>query len=391
MKRHVSVGIAVYVVLSSVCSSTAFGQEDLAPPKTARFCNVEAKACNTLTWAGEYYEGRNEGDAKVVSRFWITEWGRDGVEMNGKTAYAVQNGFPLEAFFHGKIAPDGVSLQGGTFEWRVGYGSSGAGTFTFTWSKAASNRMTDLAVGQFQSARHSQTNPNILLPPGAAEEYASYPDVVRAILLPETGITPGDAKRACNDPFVNNPATALEVARYAYRQSDRKRGDCWLQTSMKLGSMRAKVVYATTFLYGWQGTPKDEPKGFGILKANVETKDPWDIWLLTQCYIDGTGTPKDPQQAAILTAYTLKHDDAYQVSQLVGADDEELVANFQKMSVMMNPPTTTKTQCQMVPVPGGNGEVRQSCRTSSTVDEKALEEKLDNVDRDRANKAKANP
>lgn len=81
----------------------------------------------------------------------------------------------------------------------------------------------------------------------------------------------------------------------------------------------------------------------------------------------------------------------YQVTQLVGADDEQLVANFQKMSVMMNPPTTTKTNCPMVPVPGGNGQVRQSCTTSSTVDEKALQQKLDNVDRDGANKAKANP
>jgi hypothetical protein len=369
----------------------AYAQEDLAPPKTARFCNVEAKDCANLTWAGEYYEGRKDGETKVTSRYWITRWEKDGVEMNGKTAFAVQNGFPLEAFFHAKIAPDGASLQGGTFEWRVGVWSSGTGTFTLTWNKTASNSMGEFAAGQFQAPRHSKTNPNILLPPGAAEAYASYPDVVRAILLPETGITPADAKRPCNDPAVANGAAALEVARYAYRKGEMKRGDCWLQTSLALGNVRAKVVQATTFLYGWQATPKDQPKGFGILKANLGTKDPWDVWLLTQCYIDGTGTPKDAHQAAILTSYTLTHDDVYQVSQLVGADDEQLVQVFQRMSVYMDPPTTTKTNCQMVPVPGGNGQTRQSCTTTSTVDAKALQQRLDNVDQQRANKAAANP
>lgn len=99
MNRHGWLAFAVSGVLWGVCSPTALGQEDLAPPETARFCNVEAKSCNNLTWAGEYDQGRDEGDAKVVSRFWITEWGRQGVEMNGKTANAVQNGFWLEAFF----------------------------------------------------------------------------------------------------------------------------------------------------------------------------------------------------------------------------------------------------------------------------------------------------
>jgi hypothetical protein len=384
-------GLAVCVVLCSVLVPVAYGQEDMAPPKTARFCNIEAKSCNDLTWAGEYYEGRNDGDTKIVSRFWIKRWEKDAVEIEGKTAFAVQNGFPLEAFFHGKIAPDGTSIQGGTYEWRVGVGSSGTGRWTLTWSKAASNMMGEFAAGQFQTPRHSKTNPNILLPPGAAEVYASYPDAVRAILLPDNAITPTDAKRACRDAGVTQAAMAVEIARYAYRTGDMKRGDCWLKTAMDLGSVRAKVIYATTFLYGWQGTAKDGAKGFGILKANLGTKDPWDIWQLTQCYIDGTGTPKNAHEAAILTSYTLTHPDVIDVSQMVGADDEQLVHEFQRLSVMMNPPTTTKTNCQMVPVPGGNGPVKQSCTTTSTVDDKALERQLGNVDQNYQNKKNANP
>ena len=382
-------GLILGAFAACAFAGAAMAQEDLAPPKTAKFCNVEAKECNTLTWQGEYYEARKDGDPKIVSRFWIKRWEKDHIELEGKTAYAVANGFPLEAFFHGKIAADGASVQGGTYEWRVGYGSSGNGTWTLTWSKAGSNSMGEFAAGQFQAPRHSKTNPNILLPPGAAEIYASYPQEVRAILLPDNAITPADAKRACRDAAVTQAPIALEIARYAYRTGDMKRGDCWLQTAMDLGSVRAKVIYAMTFLWGWQGTPQNPPKGFEILKANLGTHDPWDVWQLTQCYIDGLGTPKDAHQAAILTSYTLTHDDVYQVSQMVGADDEQLVHEFQRLAVMMNPPTTTSTKCQMVPVPGG--QTKQSCTTTSSVDDKALQRQLGNVDQDYANKKSANP
>jgi hypothetical protein len=383
-------GVVVCVVWMCAFAMPAFGQEDLAPPKTARFCNIDAKECDTLTWAGEYYESRKDGDPKIIARFWIKRWEKDAVELEGKTAFAVANGFPLEAFFHGKIAADGASIQGGTYEWRVGYGSSGSGTWTMSWSKAASNSMGEFAAGQFQAPRHSKTNPDILLPPGAAEVYATYPQEVRAILLPENAITPADAKRACHDAAVTQAAMSLEIARYAYRTGDMKRGDCWLQTAMDQGSVRAKVIYAQTFLFGWQGTPKDPAKGFGILKANLGTHDPWDVWQLTQCYIDGVGTPKDAHQAAILTSYTLTHQDVFDVSQMVGADDEQLVHEFQRLSVMMNPPTTTKSNCVNEPVPGTN-QMKQRCTTMTVVDDKAMQRQLGNVDQNYQEKKNANP
>ncbi len=372
-------------------SQAAFGQDDLAPPKTARLCNSEGKDCNNLTWTGEYYEGHKDGETKITTRWWITRWEKDAVEMNGKTTYAVQNGFPLEAFLHAKIAPDGASLQGANFEWRIGYGASGNGTFQMTWSKAGANSMTEFAAGQFQAPRHSKNNPDILLPPGAAEVYATYPDVVRAILLPESGLTPADAKRECHDPDVTEAAAALEISRYAYRKGEMKRGDCWLLAAMGLGSVRAKVINATTFLYGWQGTPKDEPRGFAILKANVGTRDPWDVWLLTQLYIDGVGTPKDAHQAAILTSYTLTHNDVYNVSQTVGADNEYLVAEFQRLSVYMSPPTTSKTSCSMAPATDGSGQMKKKCTTVSVVDEEALKRRLGDVNQNYQNKANSNP
>ena len=369
---------------------TSLGQE-FTPPKTARLCNVEAKDCANLTWAGEYYEGRKDGETKVTSRCWITQWDKDAVEMNGKTAFAVQNGFPLEAFFHGTIAPDGASIQGGTFEWRVGVWSSGTGTWTMTWNKAASNAITGAGAAQFQAPRHSTTNPNILLPPGAAEVYASYPDVVRAILLPEAPLLATDSKLARHEQSITDAATALEIARFAYRAGEMKRGDCWLLAAMGLGSVRAKVIDATIFIHGWQGTPKDPARGFGILKANLGTHDPWDIWILTNCYIDGTGTPKDAHQAAILTSYALTHDDVYDVSQMVGADDAQLVAEFQRLSVYMDPPTTSKTDCNEQKDSSTPSGMRKVCHTTSVVDEKAMDRRLGNINADYQNKVNSKP
>jgi hypothetical protein len=132
-------------------------------------------------------------------------------------------------------------------------------------------------------------------------------------------------------------------------------------------------------------------KGFGILKANLGTRDPWDVWQLTQCYIDGVGTPKDAHQAAILTSYTMTHDDVYQVSQMVGADDEELVHEFQRLSAFMYPPTTTKTDCNTMPARDSSGTMRKTCTTTSVVDDKALQRQLNNIDQDYKNKKSSNP
>jgi hypothetical protein len=74
---------------------------------------------------------------------------------------------------------------------------------------------------------------------------------------------------------------------------------------------------------------------------------------------------------------------------MVGADDEQLVHQFQRLAVMMNPPTTTSTKCQMITVPGG--QTKQSCTASSSVDEKALQRQLGNVDQNYQNKRSANP
>ena len=385
--------VMLLLLLSScVYLPRTFGQQndsDLAPPQTMRMC--VNNDCDNLTWTEDHYEAHKDGKTAISARYWITRWEADHVEFTGKTATAVDGVYPLEATFTGKIAPGGNSIAGGSLDWRVGYSASGSGTYTLTWKAGPSNATTVGNVGQFQAPRHSKANPNILLPPGASEVYVSYPDVVRALLQPDYALTPKDARRACHDPYVLDVNTALEIARFAYRAGDMKRGDCWLITSGELGNTRAKVIYATTFLYGWQGTTKDEAKGFGMLKMFMSTKDPFDIWLLLQCYIDGTGTPKDAHQAAILTSYALTHNDVERVSLMIGSDDAEKVLEYQRLMALMFPPETTSTTCSIEKAPDAPGGRQRICHTSSEVDQKALQRNLDNVDREYSEKVKQKP
>jgi len=365
------------------CSPFLFSQSDEpAPPQKARLC--DDTGCYDFTWNGDHYDAFMQGRPGLFARFWIQAWTRDDVEFSGRTAFAVNGAFPAEGFYHGKISPQGNSIVGGTVDWRIGFSASGTKAYTLTWTNSASNAIEAGDVAQFQPPRHSKTNPNILLPPGAAEVYASYPDIVRAILLPEYALTPKDAKRPCNDPYVLDANTSLEIARFAYRAGDMKRGDCWLKLAVILNSTRARVIWATTFLYGWQGTPKDEVKGFGMLKMFLETKDPWDIWILGQCYTDGIGTPKDAHEAVNLTNYAVTHDDVYQVSMMIGADDAEHVREFQRMQVLMNPPT--KESCH----PASAGEVANKgnlhCGSYGEIDQDRLRQELNTVDANYANK-----
>jgi hypothetical protein len=379
--RWVGVALLLLVAGGSPSLFCQAGGSQPVPPQKARMCDDQG--CYDFTWAGDHYDAVMEGKPGLFARFWITTWTADGIEFQGKTAFAVDGIYPAEGTYRGKISQRGNSIVGGIVDWRVGYGAHGSKPYTLTWANSSENAVEAADVAQFQPPQRSKTNPNILMPAGAAEVYASYPDAVRAILLPEYALTPKDAKRACHDPYVLDRNTALEIARFAYRAGDMKRGDCWLLTSEALNNTRARVIYATTFLYGWQGTAKDEAKGFGMLKLLMSTRDPWDIWLLNQCYIDGTGTPKDAHEAAILASYAMTHDDVYQVSQLIGSDDAAQVKQFERLQVLMNPPMKASTRCRAAsPAERASPNVAngQYCESISVIDQDAVQRRLNAID-----------
>jgi len=336
-------GMLLLLLSSCVFLGKMAGQkdEDLAPPQKMRFCLD--KDCENLTWVGDHYEGRKDGQTAIVARFWLKQWEADHVEFEGKTAMAIAGGYPLEATFTGKIAPGGGSIVGGVDEWRIGYSASGTLSYTLTWDKSASNAMAVGNVGQFQAPRHSKTHPNILLPPGASEDYASYPDDVRAILQPEHPLTPKDSKRACNDPYVIDENVALEIGKFAYRAGEIPRGNCWTRKAAMLNSTRGRILLALGWHTGWQG-PKDDAKFFGMLKMYEHERDPFGMYYLEQCYVNGIGTAKDTHEATQVDMWLMTSQAGQDVQMMIGADDEEVMREYRRLQVLMNPPMKSVTR-----------------------------------------------
>jgi hypothetical protein len=202
------------------------------PPQTMRLC-IQPH-CLNLTWAGDHYEGREDGSPTLVWRYWITNWDSTKVEFSGKTVNPADGVYPLEATFTGELAPGGGSILNGSAAWRVGYSQSGIVAYTLVWDNQPSNKAAigDIAVAQ--APRRSTTNPNILLPPGASEAFASYPAEVRAILQPEYPLTPADAERPCSETKqITDANTAVEIGKFAFRAGEIDRAGCWIDYSIQ--------------------------------------------------------------------------------------------------------------------------------------------------------------
>ena len=372
------------LVLLLLLSSCVYlgGQEPSrsVPPQKMRLCITAGGKtdCFNLVWVSPYYEGRKDGETKIEVRYWITEWEDGHVQLTGKTAYAMGGGFPLDATIDARIGADGAHIAG-ILDWRVGYSASGTAQYTLSWSKDPSNAIDLQYVGQFQSVHYSKTNPNVILPPGASETYVSYPVDVRALLQPDYALTPKDAARKCHDPYVLDPNTSLEIARYAYRAGDIALGNCWTMTAVALGSARARTLNAVGWQMGWWG-PKDDVRAFGMLKMNAGDKEPWGLLFLMNAYIDGKGTGKDSHAAAMITSYMITHDDTNAVMEMVGSDDESLTRQKARLELFLNPPTKSETKCTQPYVTAGGIKVPGRCDTYSVPDNDALQRKANQIE-----------
>jgi len=90
--------------------------------------------CANLTWNQDHYDGRLDNTTVVSSRYWVKAWGKDRVELYGKTAAAADGLYPAEGVFAGRISPQGNSLTDGVDSWRIGPRKSGTMGFTLTWA-----------------------------------------------------------------------------------------------------------------------------------------------------------------------------------------------------------------------------------------------------------------
>jgi hypothetical protein len=384
--------LPLLLLWSCIYPGRMVGQKEggLAPPQKGRLC-VEAD-CTNLTWAGDHYDGRKDGKPDIVARFWLKVWEAGHVEFSGKTAMAIAGGFPLEATFTGRIAPGGGSIADGVQEWSVGYSASGTGTYSLTWDKTPSNAVALGNVGQFQAPRHSKANPNIRLPPGASEAFASYPADVRAVLLPEHELLPEDAVRPCDDAKeddkdntgVYDPVLSLEIGRFALRRGEYLRGRCWINHSAVLNANpRAVVLLGVLYLMGWT-FPKDAHQAFHYFDGGgFRQRDPWAIYFMEQAFETGNGATKNPAKAAEFESYLMTHDDGQTVLSMIGADDASVVWRAARMRAIANAPTKPTSKCDDQPRTNPSTGVRTYgtvCDTTYVTDYEALQRELDRLD-----------
>lgn len=327
MKRRGAGRLLVFLLLLSRMPAPAIhAQQNTAvpgPPQQMRICT---SLCETLTWAGDHYDGVPDGETKPRDHFTLRQW--DSVFVLGSTLRAA-DGKDYDTSLVGTIAASGDHTDAGVMQVDFTHVD-----FTATWKpgSASTSAVAYLhRIAPLDESHRSKTHPNILLPPGAAEVYASYPDDIRAILMPGIHLTQEDAALPCDDAKeddrdntgVINAGFALEIGKFAWRNGEYLRGRCWINHSAVLNqNPRAVVLLGLMHLMGWT-VPKDGDRACHNFSAEYRSGDPWAAYFLDRCYREGLGGRVDMRYAGQIETSALLSDAAQRMFDLIDSDDIE--------------------------------------------------------------------
>jgi hypothetical protein len=410
VKRSWLCAVTLFPSLSScLLAPRMFAQDAPAPPQKMRFCSIAPDAkrttvCETLTWAQDHYDGVVDGSSEAVDRLRIKQWSKGSVTLSVSTD--VGGGGEQTMFCSGRMAPAGDRIEGGTIS-----GPMNAGSCTLAWNAAASSPAIAAFVARHPYGEEAPESTvvrvdaghrvnGIFVPTGATDIFASYPDDVRAILLPEHPLSLKDAMLPCDnekESQVNGAGSdlkdgtlSLEIGRYALRRGEFERGHCWINHSASVDyqNPRAMVIMGVINLMGW-ARPKDPQLAFRYFDGEFQTHDAWALYFVEQCYINGTGVAKNIPRAGQIDAYLMTHDDGQAIFKMIGADDEAVQYRAARLKALMTDHSETAEEtCKMVPV-AGTGTVRQECTTSPVSDDgKAQQNDLDAIDKKYPNQSK---
>lgn len=375
-------------------------------PTNVRLC-VGGSLFVRLTFEGNRYVGRLESNNSPIAIYWVINWTPHDVHLIGAGLAPDANGNDLEADFTGTMGPDGSSVTNGHAKWTKGM--TGEFPFTLQWSNSASNvtKVKRLVPGNKNAAlistniiiiddpskakpiygilqwSISATHPDIVIPPLAADEFASFPDDYRAILRPSHDaklLTVDSLKAPCAEAkSQTNGTTALEIAKFAIRDLEYDRADCWLNRAYALKSQLAVPLIGLVNLEGW-GAPKNPAEAFRTFSIG---NDPWSLYFREQCYLKGIGTAQNAQEAKRLDLKIQMSLSGEYLLESIGLDKIANQRNQLEAELELHPPTKPVTSCrqafpnEMVPANerGPNGE---HCETGSVVDQDAVKRALDN-------------
>jgi len=326
----------------------------------------------------------------------------------GRGLFPDANGTIAEAEFTGTMAPDKSSVMNGHATWTKG--QSGDFPFTLQWSNAPSSmtKVKRLVPGNKNSAlistviqviddpskappiygalqwSISPSHPDVVIPPLAAEGFASFPEDYRAILRPSHDaklMTVDSLKAPCNEAkSQTDPNKALEIGKFALRDLEYDRADCWLKRADDLKSQLAAPLIGLVNLEGW-GVPKDPAEAFRTFTVR---NDVWSLYFREQCYLKGIGTTQNAQEAKRLDIRIQMSLSGEYVLESIGLDKIENQRNQLEAQLDLHPPMKiTGQSCQDVVVrqPGLPDHVeRRDCQPITEVDHDAIKKALDNFE-----------
>jgi len=407
-------GLALLLLLSSCSSRTNLSAQtrprSIDPPEKFRFCvrgpDGGNESCETDSWAQDHYNV--DGSRDELDYVTITQWsgGKVVIRRNYRLTLpgnVSTRGMDPNAWMDcsGQIASSGDHTEHGVIS-----GGMHEGTCSLTWDPGSSSRAVAKSVVERQETAALWAKENerikaataspahrvggILVPAGASDVFATYPDDVRAILQPEHPLTL-DPTRPCDDrkeddtgTGVTDPVTALEIGKFALRRGEYARGHCWINHSAYLGSVRGAVLLGIMHLMGWNG-PKDPKLAFHYFDGGgFRQRDPWAIYFMEQAFLNGNGATKDKAKAAGFDTYLMTHDDGQQVYAMIGADDANVMWRAERMKAMADASTKPESTCSNSPRTDprtGAISYQQHCDTTYVVDNEALQRKLADIDR----------
>jgi hypothetical protein len=393
------------VLLLFVLSSWSFvpfilaqGNSAPGPPQQMRVCAKDTKYfCETLTWSGDHYDAVMEGDPRRNEKFRVVKWGHEisldtsTIRPDGNEAHTILNGQMAATKDHienGKVVQMGVTVA----------------DFTATWTRGsvttpAAPDLRDSAP--FAPPHRSKTHPNILLAEGADEMFASFPDDIRAVLLPagaegiyasldivmrvnlplpitlsrQDALMPCDIKTKASDFSVQDAGLALEIGKFALRRGEYARGFCWINQSGNLKNHRAFVIMGVIHLMGW-GVPVDKNLAYRFFDGEYRSGDPWAAYFLEKCYREGIGTKVSSRLSDQIQTSAFLTDAGQQMLESIGSDDLEKRQKAE-LDALMSDPSIVYQKCTHDTVGGMVSQYGGHCE--SEVNQALLEKRTKQI------------
>jgi hypothetical protein len=376
-------------------------------PKAMRLC-IGKDLWLRLAFDGNEYVAHLEANNAPFAEYWMIDWTPKNVRFFGRSLNPDGSGFRTEATFTGTVDASGTSVTNGVAKWNDGTVKSGEFPFTLQWDKSEANMapvkrlvpnnpnaalistsiqvIDPSKVKPIYGELHwslSKSHPDVVIPPLAGEEFASFPEDERAILRPSHDaklMTIESLKAPCSEAKnATNGDTALEVAKFAIRDLEYNRADCWLNQAYALKSQLAPPLMGLANLEGW-GVPKNPAEAFRIFTVQ---NDIWSLYFREQCLLKGIGTAKNDEEAKKLDLKIQMSLSGEYVLESIGLDKVANQRNQLEAQLDTHPPTKPSTSCrqafpnEVVPANerGANNDV---CKTSEVVDRDAIKEALDN-------------